>query len=250
MPDVLETLFSRLKFAAPNDSRRAEIDGRAVSLRARVAAELGILAGLTAAFLAVFPQRTMRVDLPLALAAWGLIGLNAGYTRKVIWSGRAQAPGHHRRRDGLRLLLLTITAMAAFLAFGAVAGYRAGGWADAVRRLFPLQMAFAFLAYIGWAFLQQTLFQFSLLGRLIRLLPAASPLALCALNAVAFCSVHWPDPILMGLTAVAGVVWSYSYYKHRRLWPIVLSHAALGATFFYWVYGHPLGSIWLRAIAH
>jgi len=238
------------EFAASDGSRSTAIDRPAWSLRARVAAELGILAGLTAVFLAVFPQRTMRVDMPLALAAWAMIGLNAGYTKNVIWGGRAQAPGQHRRRDALRLLMLTAAAMAIFLIFGAVVGYRAGGWADAVRRLFPLQMAFAFLAYIGWAFLQQTLFQFYLLGRLIRLLPAASPLALCALNGLAFCSVHWPDPILMGLTAVAGVAWSYSYYKHRRLWPIVLSHAALGATFFYWVYGHPLGSIWLRAIAH
>ncbi|HVA65559.1 MAG TPA: hypothetical protein VNK24_01380 [Elusimicrobiota bacterium] len=57
------------KFAAPGEGRCAETGQPAASLRARVAAELGILADLTAAFLAVFPQRTMRVDMPLALAA-------------------------------------------------------------------------------------------------------------------------------------------------------------------------------------
>jgi membrane protease YdiL (CAAX protease family) len=239
---------STLDAALPLDAGILEEARPAASLRARVAVELGVLATLTAAFLAAFPERSMRVDLPLALAAWGLIGLNAGYTRTVMWAVRAETDPRLRRRGDLRLLGLTAFGMGAFMLVGAFLGFRSGGWTAAVHRLFPLQILFAFLAYVAWAFLQQTLFQFYLLGRLIRLLPAAPPLVLCALNGLAFSSVHWPDPVLMALTAAAGAIWSWSYYRYRRLWPIVLSHAALGATFFYWVYGHPLGADWLRAL--
>jgi len=222
----------------------------ALTLRLRIAIELGVLSVMTVVFLLSDPRRTIAVDVPLALLAWGLVGLNAGYTRDVIWARRPESDLTRRRQGARQLLWITIPAMALFLLLGGVIGYQAGGWTSAAHRLFPRNMLPAFGLYLVWAFLQQTLFQFYLLGRLKRLFPALPPLALCAFNGAAFALVHWPNPVLMLLTAAAGTVWSYSYYEHGRLWPIALSHAALGSMFYYWIYGRDLAAVWFALVPH
>jgi len=55
-----------------------------VSVRAKVALELSILALCTVAFLISFPTRVRTVDVGLALAALLAIGLSAGYTKRVV----------------------------------------------------------------------------------------------------------------------------------------------------------------------
>jgi membrane protease YdiL (CAAX protease family) len=49
----------------------------------------------------------------------------------------------------------------------------------------------------------------------------------------------------MVVTAVAGVVWAIFYYRWRRLPPLAASHAILGATLHYWVFGNDLLMQWL-----
>lgn len=228
--------------------RRVQAWWSSQPLRARVACELSTLAALTAVFLVSFPRRTIAVDIPLALLALGLIGLNAGYTRDVIWARRSEREPRRRKGGALLLTLLTAPAMALFLLIGASIGYRAGGWTAAYARIAQGRILGAFAFYLLWALLQQTLFQFYLLGRLKRLLPGLPAIALCALNGLAFSFVHFPNPSLMLVTALAGTLWSYSYLEHGRLWPIALSHAALGSTFYYWVYGRDLAAVWLSLL--
>jgi hypothetical protein len=49
----------------------------------------------------------------------------------------------------------------------------------------------------------------------------------------------------MALTLLAGAVWAALYYRYRRLLPLAVSHALLGATLHYWVLGHDLLASWL-----
>lgn len=215
------------------------------SLRARVACELVVLGAATLLFLIAFPSRSILVDLPLALLGLALIALNARYTRQVIWARPAGPPAGR----GFLVPAATAASVAVFLLGGAAIGYHASGWHGAWSRVFRVEILGAFAFYLAWALVQQTLFQFYLLGRLRRLLPGVSAPALCALSGLAFAAVHWPQPLLMALTAAAGAVWSYSYLEEGRLWPLALSHAALGSTFYYWIYGRDLAAVWLALVA-
>ena len=92
--------------------------------------------------------------------------------------------------------------------------------------------------------MQQTLFQFYLLGRLLALFPknqAAWPILITGLG---YSLVHLPDIWTTAVTAVAGVVWTTIYYRYRRLVPLVFSHAALGTAFYYGIFGHDLALEW------
>ena len=105
--------------------------------------------------------------------------------------------------------------------------------------IWRILLAVAF--YLPWALLQQTLFQFYLFGRLLTLLP---PWLAVACTALAYGLVHLPDPVLSAFTALAGIFWSYVYNRYRRLLPLAVSHACLGAAFHYWVYGLDLAREW------
>jgi len=67
---------------------------------------------------------------------------------------------------------------------------------------------------------------------------------LWAANGLVYAATHFPNPALMLITAGAGAVWSYTYLRYRLLLPIAVSHAVLGATFYYWVYGRDLFEVW------
>jgi hypothetical protein len=50
-----------------------------------------------------------------------------------------------------------------------------------------------------------------------------------------------------------GTLWSVLYFRYRQLWPLAVSHALVGTTFYYWVYGHDLASRWsafLRSLSN
>ncbi len=51
----------------------------------------------------------------------------------------------------------------------------------------------------------------------------------------------------MMATIPAGIAWSMLYYRYRLPVPLAFSHAALGATFYYGVFGHDLALEW-RAV--
>lgn len=98
-----------------------------------------------------------------------------------------------------------------------------------------------FTKRVVWAYVQQMLFQFYLLGRLLTLLPR---LLAVALAAIGFSLVHCPEWGVVAATAGLGALWSLLYYRYRRLLPIAISHACLGAAFFYWIYGQDLALEW------
>jgi membrane protease YdiL (CAAX protease family) len=76
------------------------------------------------------------------------------------------------------------------------------------------------------------------------LCPSLHPLALSALNGLAFGVVHSTDLGIVFLAALGGTLWSWLYLRYRQLWPLAVSHALLGTTFYYWVYGYDLTSRW------
>ena len=197
-------------------------------VRRRVAIELAVLGALTPAFLLLFPDRATFVDMGLALFALAAIALTVRDTRDRVWGPLPpEAAAAGLRRSALWMLALTGPLVAVFCAIGVARG----------NRLFEPRLALALAVYLPWALAQQTLFQFYLLGRLRALLPGAPPIALAALTGAAYGLVHLPDAATTLVTIPAGIAWSLSYWHHRRLIPIALSHAVLGSTFYYWAMG-------------
>jgi hypothetical protein len=217
------------------------------SLKRRFLAELLILCALTIIFLVVFPKRSIYVDGPLALFALSLVVWNSRFTKHSVW---VQFP----LRDDLRTRvkrsytlagIFTIPVIVAFAAIGLTFAYREFGWEGAWVRLLNWHLALAFLLYLPWALLQQFLFQFYLLGRLLTLLPA--PVAVYA-NGMAYSLVHLPEVGIALATAPAGIFWTFLYRRDRLLLPLGISHALLGSSFYYWGYGRDLFMAWKEVL--
>ncbi|MBN1239661.1 MAG: CPBP family intramembrane metalloprotease [Gammaproteobacteria bacterium] len=212
--------------------------------RGRIAAELAVIVVMAVAFLVLFEDRPGYVDALLGLAAVGLIA--AGTSRgRTLWALQPRlAAGAGRRRGAAwkETGLFTVPVVVAFFAAALVLGYSDGGWAGAFERVANWHLAAALLLYLPWGLLQQFIFQFFLLGRLLFLLP---PAAAIALTAVAFSAVHFPRLPVMAGTLVAGAVWALIYRRHRLLLPLAVSHAVLGATLHYWIFGRDLLASWL-----
>ena len=221
-----------------------------MTVRTKVAVELGIIAVLTIAFLVLFPHRNPWLDVGMAGFALVCIGATAGYTKKVVWAASpSQQPGPNRFTQCVRLTLwVTVPAVVGFLLVGGVLGYRNGGWPAVTERILNWKILAVFGAYIGWALMQQTLFQFYLLGRLLALFPKNQPIWPVLITGLGFSLVHLPDVWTSLVTAVAGVVWTFIYYRYRCLLPLAFSHAALGTAFYYGICGHDLAQEWKAAV--
>lgn len=213
--------------------------------RRRVTVELVVLGVMSSGFLVLFPRRPISVDLGLAVFALSLVLLDANYTRTHIWG---QWPVEGKKLEWWRYaaatMALTTPAILLFLVVGMAIGYQGAGWPGAKARILHPYLPTAVLLYLPWALLQQTLFQFYLLGRVRTLCPSLHPLALSALNGVLFGAVHTTDLGIVFLATLGGTMWSVLYLRYRRLWPLAVSHALVSTTFYYWVYGHDLASRW------
>jgi hypothetical protein len=217
-----------------------------MTLRTRVFLELSLLGASTAGFLLLFPQRPWGVDLGLALLALGLVGLNAGFTRNAIW-GRFPPRCETGRLKQCLVITLGVTAcgVLGMLALGMGMAYAQGGWEEVFGRILTWRLFPAIGLYFPWALLQQTLFQFYLLGRLRVALPSKSPLPAIALTGIGYALVHLSDWGITVVSVLAGLFWSSLYYAFRVLSPLALSHSILGSTFYYWVYGEDLLDDWI-----
>jgi len=219
-----------------------------MTVRKKVALELGIIAALTTVFLLIFPRRNPLVDVALAGFALVCLGLSVGYTKRVVWAASPPPIAENRLKRCLVVTLwVTIPAVVIFLLIGTFLGYRGGGWSAVAGRVFNWRILAAFGCYLPWALMQQTLFQFYLLGRLLALFPTSQPLPAVILTGLCFSLVHLPDVWTSLVTAVAGVVWTLIYFRYRMLLPLAFSHAALGSAFYYGIFGHDLAVEW-RAI--
>jgi membrane protease YdiL (CAAX protease family) len=213
-----------------------------MEVRRRIAIELLVLAILTTLYIAYFHgPRSKFMDGGLALAGLGLVGFTSRYTKEKIWGPPADAEFERLRRCFVNITLATVPVLIILAIVGGVEGYReSNNWSGVAVRFLNWRFVVSLLLYIPWALMQQTLFQFYLLGRLRALLPFASPLLLSVLNGIAYGAVHLDDPELALLTMIGGVIWSYTYHRDRYVLPIALSHAVLGTTFFYWYRGSDL----------
>lgn len=213
--------------------------------RRRAAVELLILGVLSSGFLVLFPRRPIFVDLGLALFALGLVLLNANYTRAQFWGqGPVEVGRAGWRRCVLVTMTLTVLVILVLFLVGVVIGYQGAGWPGVKARILHPYIPTAVLLYLPWALIQQTLFQFYLLGRVRALCPSLHPLEQSALNGLIFGAVHSTDIWIVLLAALGGTLWSFLYLRYRRLWPLTVSHALVGTTFYYWVYGYDLASRW------
>jgi Type II CAAX prenyl endopeptidase Rce1-like len=208
-------------------------------LRRSVALELAALAALTALFVATFRVRPPYADFALAAAAVVLIVASAGRSRR-LWSLAPAATADAGRRAWLACGAFTAAALIGLAATAVVVASESGlPWQP---RFTNWHMLVALALYFAWALLQQYIFQFYLLGRLVNLTKTqvAIPVAACA-----FAAVHFPRWPVMLVTLLAGAFWSFGYYRWRRLLPLAASHAILGAALHYWVFGHDLLEAWL-----
>ncbi|MFO7288061.1 MAG: CPBP family intramembrane metalloprotease [Gammaproteobacteria bacterium] len=214
--------------------------------RRALAAELLVLAVLAAAFLVFFDARAGYVDLVLALVAVGMI-LAGGARSRALWSlqdGFAAAPGNRLRRAAAAAAGFTAGSLLVLAAIGGALAFRDAGLHAVLARLANPNLPIAVLLYLPWALLQQFVFQFYLLGRLLALVPVNAAIAL---TASAFAAVHYPRAPVMVVTLVAGAVWAVLYRRFRSLLPLAVSHALLGAALHYWVFGRDLVAVWLGA---
>lgn len=209
--------------------------GTSTALRKRVAFELGMLVLLTPFFLYYVPKGA-GLYVGSALVFLCFIALTAEHTRVRVW-GIMPASGNldRLRRSTRAMLALTAPVVIAFFAWCS--------WMD--HDVSYVNLLLTFCLYLPWAFLQQAIFQFYLLGRLRVLLPLASPILLAAVNGTVYGLVHLPNQQLALLTIIGGIFWSYSYLRDRHIWPLAISHALVGSTFYYFVNARDLYSEFL-----
>jgi hypothetical protein len=85
-----------------------------------------------------------------------------------------------------------------------------------------------FGGYTVWSFVQQYLLQGYFLFRLLHLLPRREWAAVAA--AGIFALAHVPNPILVPVTLLWGVVACFVFLRCRNLYPLMVAHAILGIT--------------------
>src|SRR6266404_1022765 len=216
-----------------------------MSIRGKVAVELGVIAVLTAVFLLLFPRRSPAVDVGLAGFALLALAVSATYTKKVIWAASPPPVAEKRFNRCIAVVFwVTVPPALLFLLIGGIVAYRNGGWPAVADRVFNWRILAAFGCYLPWALMQQTLLQFYLLGRLLALFPKRLLFVPMMITGTCFGLVHLPDVWTALVTVASGVVWSFIYYRYRLLLPLALSHAALGSAFYYGIFGHDLAAEW------
>ncbi|MGB7081453.1 MAG: CPBP family intramembrane glutamic endopeptidase, partial [Candidatus Acidiferrales bacterium] len=84
-----------------------------------------------------------------------------------------------------------------------------------------------FWSYFAFCLLQQVALNSLLTNRLLSLLRRDWAAALVAGTIFAAC--HWPNPVLVPLTFVGGVVLAWLFARHRNILPLVVIQAILGS---------------------
>ncbi len=216
-----------------------------MSLRVKVILELGIIAVLTTVFLLLFPRRNPLLDVALAGFALACIGISAPYTKRVVWDATPQPAVKNRLKECLAVTLwITVPVVLVFLLIGGIIACKSSGWLAFRNRIFSWGILAVFGCYLPWALMQQSLLQFYLLGRLLVLFPKKLSFVPFIATGLCFGLVHLPDVWTALVTVAAGGVWSFMYFRYRRLLPLAFSHAALGTAFYYGLFGQDLAAQW------
>lgn len=81
--------------------------------------------------------------------------------------------------------------------------------------------------YFAFCLLQQIALNSLINNRLLSLLRREWPAAL--LTGVIFSACHWPNPVLVPLTFIGGIVFAWLFARHRNILPLALVQAILGS---------------------
>jgi hypothetical protein len=84
-----------------------------------------------------------------------------------------------------------------------------------------------FLAYLAFCLLQQVALNSYLMNRLLG--ANLSRTAACLVAGALFGALHWPNPVLVPLTFVGGVVMAWLFAIERNIIPLAIGQAILGA---------------------
>src|SRR5258706_3402560 len=187
-----------------------------MSIRGKVAIELGVIAMLTTTFLLIFPRRNPLVDVGLAGFALLCIALSARYTKKVVWAASPPPIEENRvKRCFAVVAWVTVPPVLLFLLIGGIVAYKNGGWPAVADRVFNWRILAAFGFYFLWALMQQTLLQFYFLGRLLVLFPRTYRLVSMIITWTCFGLVHLPARWTALATVFSGCVCGFRYYRYR-----------------------------------
>jgi membrane protease YdiL (CAAX protease family) len=215
-----------------------------ISTRAQLCIELLAIAVFAALYLGLLRTRTDYLDAALGVTAVVLIGASAGRTRR-LWNELPAVPLSYRERQRhafARVAVFTAAGVLLFLVIAVYLGYAQAGWPGAAARVLNPHLLPALALYLLWGLLQQYVFEFYLLGRLLYLF---SPPVAIALTAIVFSAVHFPRFIVMAAVAAAALVWATLYRRYRALLPLAMSHAILASTLHYWVFARDLWADWI-----
>ena len=94
--------------------------------------------------------------------------------------------------------------------------------------LHPRAPALSVAAYTVWALLQEFILLNVFLYRFLRLL--TNRRVAVAVTAVLFGVVHIPNPLLIAVTLIWGVVACVLFLRYRNLYVLALAHAIVGLT--------------------
>ena len=185
--------------------------------------DAGLAAGLTLALLvaiwlphSIFGKLFLGVVLILSAArCWRLFGEGG------IWSfGDFRSSGWVRAV--LSVSVLTFVLSIFLFLFASTSGVYLGNKTTDMWDKSFMHWVTVKLPTVG---LQQFLLQWLLLPMLLN--ATRRPGWAVGITAVVFSLMHLPNPVLMGLTLIAGVFWVSSFLQHRKLTPLIASHFVL-----------------------
>ena len=112
---------------------------------------------------------------------------------------------------------------AVFVSVIVVSGFFLGAFH---RTLLHLTDRHRFVGYFAFCMLQQVALNSYITNRFLAALN--SPKVAAVLAGLIFAGLHWPNPVLVPITLVGGIVMSWLFAKQRNILPLTLGQAVLG----------------------
>jgi len=90
-----------------------------------------------------------------------------------------------------------------------------------------------FFGYMGFCLLQQVAMNSYLTNRLLAVMK--SPAVASLLAGTVFAALHWPNPLLISLTFIGGVIMAWFFARERNIIPLAIGQGILG-TLVWWAF--------------